>query len=432
MSFSEILKKEYGISEKTLQIFNKAEEEILPQFAKINKTAAINQVKVLKAFSNHKVSEEHLGLTTGYGYDDIGRDTLDEIYAEVFGAEAALVRHNFVSGTHALAACFFGVLRPKDTLLYVSGKPYDTLEEVIGIRGEKDSGSLSDWGVNYREVSLLADGKPDFEEIKKALTPDVKMVVMQRSKGYEWRKSLFVSDICDIVKCVKSVNSNIICMVDNCYGEFVEAVEPTEVGADIVAGSLIKNPGGGLALSGGYVVGRRDLIEKISYRLTSPGIGGEVGATLGMNRSMYQGLFMAPHIVGESIKTAILAAKMLEIAGFEVCPSSFEDRTDIIQAVKLKSEECLCAFCRGIQAGSPIDSHVAPVPWDMPGYENKVIMAAGAFVSGASIEISADAPIKPPYVGYLQGGLTYESGKIAIIKAVDNILGKGCEVYAGN
>ena len=422
IKFTDFLKEKYNIKTKTIEIFSQAEKEISGQFAKISEISAINQAKVLSAFNKFRVSTEHLGLTTGYGYDDVGRDTLDEIYAEVFGAEAALVRHNFVSGTHALSSCFFGVLRPGDTLMYVTGKPYDTLEEVIGIRGEKDSGSLYDFGVKYKEVALKSDGSPDFDAIKNAIDDSVKMVVMQRSKGYEWRKSMFVDDIGEIVKCVKSVNSRIICMVDNCYGEFVETKEPTEVGADIIAGSLIKNPGGGLALSGGYVAGRRDLVEKISYRLTSPGIGAEVGASLGNNRNMYQGLFMAPHIVGESIKTAVLAAKMLELAGFEVCPSSSDERTDIIQAVKLCSEERLCAFCRGIQAGSPIDSHVSPVPWDMPGYENQVIMAAGTFVAGASIEISADAPIKEPFVGYLQGGLTYESGKIAVIKAIDNII----------
>ncbi len=422
MSFISLLKKEYDIKDKTLELFEKAEKEVLPQFEKISQIAAQNQLKVMRAFSKHHVSEQHLGATSGYGYDDVGRDTLDEIYADVFGAEAALVRHNFVSGTHALASCFYGVLRPGDKMIYLTGGPYDTLEEVIGIRGEEGNGSLRDFGIDYGEVSLKEDGEPDFEAIKNAIDDKTKLVVMQRSKGYEWRKSIFVEKIGEIVKCVKEVKPDCICMVDNCYGEFVETKEPTQVGADLIAGSLIKNPGGGLALTGGYIAGRHDLIEKISYRLTSPGIGAEVGASLNMNRNMYQGFFMAPHIVGESIKTAILAAKMLELAGFDVCPSSSEERTDIIQAVKLLEEERLCRFCQGIQAGSPVDSHVTPMPWDMPGYENQVIMAAGTFVSGASIEISADAPIKEPYIGYLQGGLTYESGKIAVIKAIDNII----------
>lgn len=420
---SDLLKSEYNIKESALRLMNEAEADIIDKFKEIDEIASANTLRVLAAFKRAGVSEMHLGLTTGYGYDDVGRDTLDKIYADVFGTESALVRHNIVSGTHALSACFFGLLRPGDTLLAVTGKPYDTLEEVIGIRGNA-SGSLKDWGVNYREVDLLDDGSADLEGISAAVTDDVKLVAIQRSKGYAWRKSLSVSDVAEIISCVKKKNPDVLCMVDNCYGEFVEQIEPTHVGADIIAGSLIKNPGGGLSLTGGYIAGAKDAIEKISYHLTAPGIGSEVGATLGMNRSMYQGFFMAPHTVAQSVKTAILASRMLELAGYPVCPDSSEKRHDIIQAVKLFDKEKLCAFCAGIQRGAPIDSFVTPVPWDMPGYNEQVIMAAGAFVSGASIEISADAPIKEPYIAYMQGGLTYESGKIAVLCAVSDILDK--------
>lgn len=417
----DLLKKEYGIKDSALSLLLKAEADALEYFAKIDEIAQENTVKVLAAFKRHNVSEMHLGLTTGYGYDDVGRDTLDKIYADVFGCESAIVRHSIVSGTHALCACFYGLLRPGDTLLAVTGKPYDTLEEVIGIRGNA-SGSLKDWGVNYKEVDLLEDGSADLEGICAALTDDVKLVAIQRSKGYAWRKSLSVDDIGEIISCVKAKRPDVICMVDNCYGEFVETKEPTDVGADVIAGSLIKNPGGGISLTGGYIAGTQETIEKISYRLTAPGIGNEVGATLGMNRSMYQGFFLAPHTVAQSVKTAILASKMLELAGFPVCPESSEERHDIIQAVKLFDKDKLCKFCAGIQRGAPVDSFVTPTPWDMPGYNEQVIMAAGAFVSGASIEISADAPIKEPFVAYMQGGLTYESGKIAVLCAVSDIL----------
>ena len=420
MFYSDLLLKEYGVRPEIIALAEKAEAGLKERFSEIDEIAEANTVKVLSAFNRHRVSEQHLGITTGYGYDDVGRDTLDKIYAEVFGAESALVRHSIVSGTHALSTCLFGVLRPGDTMLSVTGRPYDTLEEVIGIRGE-GNGSLADWGVNYREVALGADGSPDLLAIRDALTPDVKLVEIQRSKGYDWRKSLLIEDIREICDLVHSVNPDIICMVDNCYGEFVEEAEPCDAGADLVVGSLIKNPGGGLALTGAYIAGKEKLVEQVSYRLTSPGIGAEVGATLGMNRSMYQGFFMAPHVVAQSVKTSLLAAKMLEELGYEVCPSSEEARGDIIQAVKLGDPKKLCAFCQGIQAGSPIDAYVTPEPWDMPGYENQVIMAAGTFVSGASIEISADGPIREPYVAYMQGGLTYESGKLAVMCAINRI-----------
>ena len=413
----------FKFNDKLIELSEKALSEAKSEFENIDSITEYNQQKMLKAFIDNYVSENIFAESTGYGYDDVGRDTLDKIYADVFGTENAIVRHSIVSGTHALSACFYGILRPGDTLLAATGKPYDTLEEVIGIRGNA-SGSLKDWGINYKEVDLLPDGSADLKAITEAVTDDVKMVAIQRSKGYAWRKSLSVSEIGEIIACVKAKNPNAVCMVDNCYGEFVETIEPTNVGADIIAGSLIKNPGGGISLTGGYIAGTNEQIEKISYHLTAPGIGSEVGSTLGMNRSMYQGFFMAPHVVSQSVKTAILAARMLELAGYPVCPESNESRHDIIQAVKLFDKDKLCAFCAGIQRGAPIDSFVTPMPWDMPGYNEQVIMAAGAFVSGASIEISADAPIKEPFICYMQGGLTYESGKIAVLCAVSDILDK--------
>ena len=418
-----ILKEEYGLSEKTIELGIKAEENVRGTFDAINKTCEYNQLKVMKAFSEHRVSEAHLGLSTGYGYDDLGRDTLEKIYADVFGTEAALVRHSIVSGTHAICSCLFGILRPGDILVSATGAPYDTLEEIIGKRGESGA-SLKDWGIDYIEVSLTKDGKIDKETLGEVLkNKKVKMVELQRSKGYAWRESYTVEELADAISFIKNTRADVVVMVDNCYGEFVERKEPTNVGADIIAGSLIKNPGGGLALTGGYLAGRQDLVEQVSYRLTSPGIGAEVGASLGMNRHMYQGFFMAPHTVAQSLKTAVFAAEVFSLMGFEVAPTSKEVRGDIIQAVKLNSAENLCAFCRGIQRGAPIDSFVVPEPWDMPGYSDQVIMAAGAFVSGASIEISADGPLREPYAAYMQGGLTYESGKVSVLCAANNILG---------
>ncbi len=417
-----IMQEVYGVKEETIALMRRAEQEVADRFRIFEEKAEYNQAKVLAAFHKEGISERHLLGTTGYGYDDAGRDALDRIYAQVMGAESALVRQQFVSGTHALTACFFGVLRPGDTLLFVTGTPYDTLEEAVGLRGGEDTGSLKDWGVKCKVVPLLEDGSPDYEAIKKAMDPSVKMVSMQRSKGYAWRKSLSVDEIGELIAFVKGLYPNVVCMVDNCYGEFVEEKEPTAVGADLMAGSLIKNPGGGLAPTGGYIAGRADLVEKVACRLTSPGIGSEVGATLDVNRLFFQGLFLAPHTVMQSLKSAVLAARMLELSGFPVCPASDEARMDIIQATCLGSPEKVCAFCQGIQKGSPIDSVVQPEPWDMPGYESPVIMAAGTFISGASIEISADAPIREPYAVYLQGGLTYESAKVALLCAMDNLL----------
>ncbi len=419
---NQIMKDAYGISPQTIALLRRAEEDLAEPFRRFEAMAEVNQAKVLAAFHEETISERHLTGTTGYGYDDAGRDALDRIYASVFGAEAALVRQQIVSGTHALAACFFGILRPGDTVVFATDTPYDTLEEVVGLRGEAGSGSLADWGVNSKVVPLLSDGSPDYDAIKAALDPSVKMVAMQRSKGYAWRKSLSICDLKELIGFIKGIAPHVICMVDNCYGEFVEELEPTAVGADLMAGSLIKNPGGGLAPTGGYIAGRRDLVELAAARLTSPGIGGEVGATLGVNRLFFQGLFLAPHTVMQSLKSAALAARVFELAGYDVCPTADSLRTDIIQAIRLGSAEKVCAFCQGIQKGSPIDSQVCPEPWDMPGYESPVIMAAGTFVSGASIEISADAPIREPFAVYLQGGLTYESAKVALLCALDKVL----------
>lgn len=417
-----LLTEELKISKQTIELMLESEKELVDVFKRIDDIAAFNQTKVLNAFQKNKISYAHFGETSGYGYDDMGRDALDRVYADVFGAEDAIVRHNIISGTQAIASCLYGILRPGDTMLSAVGAPYDTLEEVIGIRGKEDCGSLKDLGVSYKQVDLTPDGKVDYNKITSTLTQNkIKLVLIQRSRGYDWRDSLSVDEIGKIIKVVKAVSPNTVCMVDNCYGEFVEEYEPTEVGADIIVGSLIKNAGGSLALSGGYIAGSAECVEKISYRLTAPGLGRHTGASLGFNRNIYQGFFMAPHIVAQSIKTAALCAKMFETLGFEVCPSSLSKRSDIIQAIKLGTPENVIKFCQAIQKGSAIDSYVTPEPWDMPGYENPVIMAAGAFVQGASIELSADAPICEPYIAYMQGGVIYDAAKIGILRAVDSI-----------
>lgn len=416
-----ILKEEYGIGEDLLRLAERAEERCAPYLKRADEIAAHNGLKVLKSFKKNKISAEHLGTTTGYGYDDIGRDTLDRVYADAFGAEDAIVRHSFVNGTHAIATCLFAVLRPGDTLVAATGKPYDTLEEVIGIRPSK--GSLKEFGVNYRQVELV-DSKVDFEGLKDAIDSTCKVVAIQRSKGYAWRDSLTVEQIGEIVSFVKSIRKDIICIVDNCYGEFVEEIEPADVGADMIVGSLIKNPGGGLARSGGYIAGTRECVELASYAYSCPGIGRECGSSLGNNELMYQGFFMAPHIVSQSVKASVFCSALLEEMGYDVMPRFNSKRTDIITAIKLKSDEKLIKFCQGIQKGAPIDSFVLPMPWDMPGYESQVIMAAGAFTQGSSIEISADGPLKEPYIAYFQGGLTYESAKVAIMTAAQQILYK--------
>lgn len=417
--YARCLADNFKISPKAIEIFNSVSEDLREPFSRIEKIAEINSAKVLKAFQNNRVSYAHFGETTGYGYDDMGRDTLDKVYAEICGAEDAMVRHNIVSGTQAIASCLFGLLRPGDILASVTGDPYDTMEEVIGIReGDyPDSGSLKDFGIGYRRVDLKG-GKPDYDGIEKLLkSENIKAVLIQRSRGYEWRDALSVEEIGKIISTVKSVSPSTLCCVDNCYGIFVDTVEPTRVGADLIVGSLIKNAGGSLALSGGYIAGTEDCVRKVGFRLTAPGLGKHVGASLGMNRNMYQGLFYAPHIVAESLKTAVLCAAMFEKLGFEICPKADARRSDIIQSIKFGSAENVIKFCRAIQKGSPIDSYVTPEPWDMPGYGEPVIMAAGAFVQGASIELSADAPLCEPYIAYMQGGVIYDSAKIAILQA---------------
>ena len=417
------IKENFGISEYVLNLTDKAEVKLSEQFKRVDEIAQINQLKVMKAFSDNRVSEAHFASTTGYGYDDLGRDTLDKIYAQIFDAEDALVRHNFVNGTHALSTMLFGVLRPGDLLVAATGKPYDTLEEAIGISGTAGNGSLRDFGIDYKEIALKPDGTPNFEEIKAVLTSTkVKAVMIQRSKGYGWRPTFSPEQIGEIVDTVKAASPNTFCIVDNCYGEFADIYEPTYFGADLIAGSLIKNPGGGIAPSGGYIAGRADLIELCSYRLTSVGIGRECGASLGQNHALYQGIFMAPHITSQAIKTALLCAEIFKSLGFEVDPQPEDIRYDIIQSIKLNAPEKLIAFCQGIQKGAPVDSHVSPEPWDMPGYSDQVIMAAGAFVQGSSIELSADGPMREPYIAYMQGGLTYESAKLGIMMAAQKII----------
>ena len=425
MDKNKFIKDNFGISDKTLNLVSEAEESIKEQFKHIENICEINQLRVMKAFADNRVSDSHFVATTGYGYDDLGRDTLDRVYSDIMGAEDALVRHNFISGTHTISTALFAVLRPNDILVSITGKPYDTLEEVIGIQGEAGNGSLKDFGVKYVQIDLKHDGTPDLEQIKFTLTHmNVKAVTIQRSKGYGWRPTYSAKDIGALIEFVKEISSETICIVDNCYGEFVETEEPTAYGADLIAGSLIKNPGGGLAPTGGYIAGKQKYVELCAYRLTSVGIGKEAGASLGFNRQMYQGLFMAPHVVSQALKAAVLCSAVFEKLGFEVDPKPNEIRHDIIQSIKFGDPDKVTAFCQGIQKGAPVDSFVTPEPWDMPGYSSQVIMAAGAFVQGASIELSADAPIKPPYIAYMQGGLTYESAKLGIMVAADKMLRK--------
>ncbi len=413
-----------GISQKVLDQVFEAERQVVGTFAALDDIMAYNQYKVLDTFQKCRITDMHFGWNTGYGYNDPGREALEEVYAMLFGADAALVRPTIVNGTHALTLMLTGVLRPGDELIYCTGSPYDTLWEVIGLRGE-GKGSLKDFGVSYKQVELKSDGSIDLEALDEAISPKTRAVAVQRATGYGWRKAITIDEIEQWADYVKKIDPNIICLVDNCYGEFLDTKEPTEVGADVMAGSLIKNPGGGLALTGGYVVGREDLIERISYRMTSPGIGGECGLTFGQSRTMFQGLFIAPKTVNGAVKGAILCAKAFENLGYEVCPGAEEQRSDIIEAVKLGSAEAVIAFCQGIQAAAPVDSHVTPLPWDMPGYEDPVIMAAGAFVQGSSIELSADAPIREPYIVYFQGGLTYEHSKFGVLKAMQTMEEKG-------
>ncbi len=410
----------FPISPEILEFARRAEQKAAPAFAAIEQNEQFNGMKVLKAFIDNGISAAHLCGTTGYGYGDIGRDALDRVFAQALGAEDALVRHSFVSGTHALTVGLFGLLRPGDVLLSLTGKPYDTLEEVIGIRDNgRDEGSLRDFGVQYAQVELI-DGKIDAKAAA-AAAKGAKVAYIQRSRGYSLRPSLSVAEIGAVIKAVKQANPDIIVMVDNCYGEFVEQFEPAAFGADLMVGSLIKNPGGGVARTGGYLAGRHDVIERCACRLTTPGTGREVGCSLDELRGMYMGLFMAPTTVAAALKTAVFAAALFEEMGFETFPKSNDVRHDIIQAIALKTPGALVAFCEGIQSGSPIDSMAAPEPWDMPGYESQVIMAAGAFTLGASIELSADAPMREPFAVWLQGGLTYPTGKAGILLAADRM-----------
>lgn len=412
--------KQLGISSKVFDLGECVETSLKQRFDKIDKIAEINQAKVLLAFQKNRVDTACMQSSTGYGYDDIGRDKLERVYADIFKTESALVRPQITCGTHALTVSLSANLLPGDELLAPAGKPYDTLEEVIGVRPSPCS--LMEYGVTYKQVDLLDDGGFDYENIKKAITSKTKMVTIQRSKGYQTRPTFSVEQIGELISFIKNLKSDVIVMVDNCYGEFTEVIEPSEVGADMVVGSLIKNPGGGLAPIGGYIVGKKEYVERCGYRLTAPGLGHEVGATLGVLPRLYQGLFLAPTVTASALKGAIFAANLYEKLGFEVVPNGTEPRHDIIQAVKLKSEKAMCAFCRGIQFSAPVDSYVTPIPSDMPGYDSKVIMAAGAFVQGSSIELSADGPIREPYAVYFQGGLTYPHAKIGILKSLQEML----------
>ena len=416
MKFSDMKPQVFSLAQE-------AENEIRPQFERIDRIAQQNTLKVMQAFQDNKVSDSCFAGTTGYGYDDVGREVLDKVYAQIFCTEAALVRIGFVNGTHALSTALFAMLKPGDTLLSATGLPYDTLRNAIGIEGDCH-GSLKFYGINYAQVDLKADGTPNIEAIKKAAADkSVTAVLIQRSRGYGDRPAFSAEQIGEMTRAVKEVDPSINVMVDNCYGEFTGEHEPTEYGVDLMAGSLIKNPGGGLAPTGGYVVGKANLVERAAMRLTTPGIGGECGATLGNNRLLFQGLFMAPHIVAQALKTATFCSAMMSKIGFETSPAPDEVRSDIIQMVTLKTADNMKKFCKGIQSGAPVDSYVTPEPWQMPGYNCPVIMAAGAFVQGSSIELSADGPMKEPYIAYMQGGITYESGKLGIMMAVNEMLG---------
>ncbi|MEG0013414.1 MAG: methionine gamma-lyase family protein [Cellulosilyticaceae bacterium] len=413
----------FGIESETEAFCLDIEKELTEQFATIEKKMHINGAKVLHAMQKNRLSDIHFAATTGYGYNDLGREVVEQIYADIFRAESGLVRPQLMSGTHALTVALFGNLRPGDELLSPVGKPYDTLEGVIGIR--PTNGSLAEYGINYKQVELKEDYSFDYDAIAAAITPKTKMVTIQRSKGYSYRPTFTVAQIDELISFIKGIRSDIICMVDNCYGEFVDTIEPTEVGADLLVGSLIKNPGGGLAPIGGYIVGKEEYVENAAMRLTAPGLGKEVGATLGLNQPVLQGLFLAPEVVANALKGAVFAAALYERLGFKVMPTKDEVRSDIIQAINMESPENIIAFCQGIQKGAPVDSFVTPEPWDMPGYDAPVIMAAGAFIQGASIELSADAPIKPPYTVFFQGGLTSYHARLGIMMSLQTMKNKG-------
>ena len=427
MNLSEkLLSEKFDIDERVIGLVSESEKELGERFDELDDIMAYNQYKVLEVFQRNNIKDLHFQWNTGYGYDDLGREMLEKVYAEVFGAEKALCRPTIVNGTHALALIPLGLLRPGDELIYCTGAPYDTMQTVIGISGyEKGNGSLKDYGVTYRQIELLPDGNIDYEALRDAIGPNTKMVTLQRSTGYGWRPAMTIDKIGEWADFMNGIDPSIIKMVDNSYGEFVDIKEPTEVGADIMAASLIKNPGGGLALTGGYIAGKADLIDKIQYRMTCPGIGGECGLTFGQTRSMFEGLFIAPRVVNGAVKGAVLLGKCFEKMGFDVCPGPYNKRSDIIQAIRLGSPERVVTFCQGVQEAAPIDSNVNLVPWQMPGYEDPVVMAAGAFVQGSSIELSADAPMREPYNVYFQGGITYEHSKMGVYKSIDKLIKNG-------
>ena len=418
-----LMKEFYNIKPHVFELYKKALSDVEEQFKIYDEIREYNQLKVLNAFQEERISDMHFTNSSGYGYDDIGRDTLDKVYARIFNTESALVRPHFVNGTHAIGCALMGNLRTGDTMVCITGAPYDTLHNIIGISGKENIGSLREYGVNYKQVDLK-NGTFDTEKILELIKEDstIKLIHIQRSTGYGWRKSFLVSEIGEIISKIKEIRDDICVFVDNCYGELIDTIEPTDVGADLIAGSLIKNLGGGIAPTGGYIAGKAKYVEQAAYRLTTPGIGGECGSTFGVMRQLYQGLFLAPHIVMEALKGAIFCSRIMEIAGFEVLPNYTDKRSDIIQAVKFNDREKLIKFCKGIQKGSPIDSYVECEPWAMPGYNDEVIMAAGAFIQGSSIELSADAPIREPYIAYLQGGLTFDHAKIGILISLNNIL----------
>ena len=417
-----LMMEAYNIKPHVFELYKQALNDVEEQFKIYDEIREYNQLKVLNAFQEERISDMHFTNSSGYGYDDIGRDTLDKVYARIFNTESALVRPHFVNGTHAIGCALMGNLRTNDTMLCITGTPYDTLHNIIGISGKDNIGSLREYGVNYKQVDLK-DGTFDKESVINVLKedPSIKLVHIQRSTGYGWRKSFLVSEIGEIISAIKEIRSDVCVFVDNCYGELIDTIEPTDVGADLIAGSLIKNLGGGIAPTGGYIAGKKKYVDQAAFRLTTPGIGGECGSTFGVMRQLYQGLFLAPHIVMEAVKGAVFCARIMEIAGFEVLPKYNDKRSDIIQAIKFNDREKLIAFCKGIQKGSPIDSFVECEPWAMPGYNDEVIMAAGAFIQGSSIELSADAPIREPYIAYLQGGLTFDHAKIGILISLNSL-----------
>ncbi len=423
--YNRYLIEKFGISPRTIEIIDRAEASLAEEFAALDDITAINQLKVLSAFQDNHINATHFDWSTGYGYDDPGRAAVEKVYSTVFNTEAALVRPNIVNGTHAIASTLFGILKPGEELIYATGCPYDTLETVIGKNSTEFTGTLMDYGILYKEVPLTEELDVDLPAIEAAITDKTKVVAMQRSTGYDWRPAISLESMRKVTELVHSIRPDIIVMADNCYGEFVDTIEPTDFGVDVIAGSLIKNPGGGLALSGGYICGKEELVKRISYRLTCPGIGDECGLTFGQNRNVMQGLFLAPKVTNSAVKGAMLTGVVFDSLGYEVMPRAHSKRSDIIQAIKFLDPDKQVAFCQAVQAASPIDSYVTPMPWDMPGYQDQVVMAAGAFVQGSSIEMSADAPLREPYIAYYQGGLTYEHARFGVIKSLDELIKRG-------